>query len=239
MYWTSSLVLLKHCLFPACVLTTIITEIAYKGSQLIVKMKCPGHTTTWKLQPNFNHYSVGNLTSAASVLFSANTYKRLANFFDLAGIQWLSKTSYYVIQKKYLMGVVNKNYNEKLKKHGVCLLSGDGRCDSPGPNAKCLTYSLMDKFTNRILAFSLTQVTEAGNSNRMEKVGFKKVLSTVKGDGIIPSQITPDRHTGIRKHLREEELDIDHQFDVWHFVKNIKKRLRTAAKKASYKIIGK
>ena len=79
-YWTALLVLLKHCLFPACVLMTIITDIAYKGSQLIVKMKCPeGHTTTWKSQPNFNHYSVGNLTSAASVLFSANTYKRLAN----------------------------------------------------------------------------------------------------------------------------------------------------------------
>ena len=91
-YWTSLLVLLKHCLFPVCVATTIITDIAYKGFQLIVKMKCPeGHTTAWKSQPNFNHYSVGNLTSAASVLFSANTYKRLAIFFDLAGIQLLSK----------------------------------------------------------------------------------------------------------------------------------------------------
>ena len=37
-YWTSLIVLLKHCLFPVCVLTTIITDIAYKGSQLIVKM---------------------------------------------------------------------------------------------------------------------------------------------------------------------------------------------------------
>ena len=73
----------------------------------------------------------------------------------------------------------------------------------------------------------------------MEKVGFKKVLPTVKGDGIIPSQITTDQHTGIRKHLREEEPDIDHKFDVWHFVKNIKKRLRTAAEKASCKIIEK
>ena len=134
------------------------------------------------------------------------------------------------------MSVVNKNYNEKskeitedMKKHGVYHLSGDGRCDSPSHNAKYLTYSLMDKFTNRILAFSLTQVTETGNSNRMEKVGFKKVLSTTKGDGIIRSQITTDRHTGIRKHLREEEPNIDHQFDV----KNMKKRLRTAAIKAS------
>ena len=128
---------------------TIIADIACKGSQLIVKMKCPeGHTTTWKSQPNFNHYSVRNFTSAASVLFSANTYKRLTNFFDLTRIQWLSKTSYYAIHKKYLMGMVNKNYNEKskeitedMKKHGVYHLSGDGRCNSPGHNAKYLTYS--------------------------------------------------------------------------------------------------
>ena len=45
------------------------------------------------------------------------------------------------------------------------------------------------------------------------------------------------RHTGIRKHLREEESDIDHQFDAWHFVKNPKKSLRAAAKKSSCKII--
>ena len=76
----------------------------------------------------------------------------------------------------------------------------------------------------------MTRVTGAGNSNRIKKVGFKKVLLTVKRDGIIPHQITTERHTGIRKHPREEELDIGHHFDVWHFVKNIKKKLRTAVK---------
>ena len=130
-----------------------------------------------------------------------------------------------------------KNCNEKskeitadIKKHGVYHISGDGRCDSPGHNDKYLTYSFMDKITNRILAFSLTQVTEARNLNRMEKVGFKKALLTVKGEGIKPSQITTDRHTGIRKHLHEEESDIDHQFHVWHFVKNMKKRLCSCQK---------
>ena len=70
-------------------------------------------------------------------------------------------------------------YND-IKKHSVYDLNGDGRSDSPGHNAKYLTYSFMDKITNRVFAFSLTQVTEAGNSNRMEKVGFKKLLSKVK-----------------------------------------------------------
>lgn len=80
-YWTSLVILSKRCLFPACYLTTVITNVAYKGSQLIVTMKCQGeHQTTWKSQPNCNHYSVGNLTSAASVLFSVNTFKRLLIF---------------------------------------------------------------------------------------------------------------------------------------------------------------
>ena len=104
------------------------------------------------MQPLF----VGNLTSAAAVLFSANTYQRIASF-DTANIQWLSKTSYDAIQKRYLTGIVNKNYikmpksiPEEVKEKGPCYLSGDGRCDSPGNNAKYLTYSFMDKKKIRI-----------------------------------------------------------------------------------------
>ena len=99
-YWTSLLVLLQRCLHLACVLPAAITNVAFKGSRLIVKLKCQsGHTNMWKSQPTCNRYSVGNLTSAAAVLFSANTYQRIASFFDIANIQWLSKTSYYAIQK--------------------------------------------------------------------------------------------------------------------------------------------
>ena len=36
-------------------------------------------------------------------------------------------------------------------------------------------------------------------------------------------QITTDRHIQIKKYMREEEEDADHQFDVWHFRKNVKK----------------
>ena len=76
---------------------------------------------------------------------------------------------------------------DEIKEEGnLTNLSGNGRCDSPGHNAKYLTYSFMDKNTNKIVAFSLTQVTEAGNSNRMEKMGFKKALTLLKHQGIYP-----------------------------------------------------
>ena len=45
--------------------------------------------------------------------------------------------------------------------------------------------------------------------------------------------LTMDRHSQIRKHMWEEEKNIDHQFDVWHFCKNIKQKMNTVSKKAS------
>ena len=91
-------------------------------------------------------------------------------------------------------------------------LSGDGRCGSPGHNA-----------TYKIGAFFLTQVTEAENFNRMERMGFEKALKSLKDEGVVPEQIATDRHAQVRKYLKEEEPNITHQFDVWHFAKNIKK----------------
>ena len=61
----------------------------------------------WKPQPDCNRFSVGNLMSVAAVLFSANTYQRIASFFQLANIQWISRTSYYKIQKKIFVSIVN------------------------------------------------------------------------------------------------------------------------------------
>ena len=70
---------------------------------------------------------------------------------------------------------------------------------------------------------SLIKVSEVDNSNQMEKNGFIKTLQMFKDENITPTQITTDRHTQIRKYMREKEPGINHQFDVLHFVKNIKK----------------
>ena len=62
----------------------------------------------------------------------------------------------------------------------------------------------MYKETGKIAAnMSLIQVSEVDNSNQLEKKEFIKTL-----------QITTDRHTQIRKHMREKEPGINHQFDV-------------------------
>ena len=134
---------------------------------------------------------------------------------------------------------MNASLVNRLKNEGECKLSGDGRHDSPGHNAKHVTYSLMKQQTNEIVAFPVTQVTEAGNSNRTVKVGFIKALKEVKQKGICINQLTTDRHTGIWKYMREKESKITHQFDVWHFAKNIKKKLHVVSKKKSCSILQK
>lgn len=121
---------------------------------------------------------------------------------------------------------MNEAYNKEsrsilanLRLNGPCLISGDGRCDTPGHNAKYLTYSMLDQKSNRIVTMSMRQVTEAGNSNNMEKMGFIKTLKTLKKNNVEVKQITTDHHQQIRKYMREQEKDIEQQFHVWHFRK--------------------
>ena len=113
-----------------------------------------------------------------------------------------------------------------------------GYCDSPCHNAKYLTYSLFDQSLKKDIAVSLTQATEVeGLSNRMEKAGLIKVLDEVKQNNLKAAQLTTDRHLQIKKYLREQEEDINHQVDAWHFSKSIKtKLLKFSKKKASEKL---
>ena len=142
------MILLKSC--STCFILATVNNVKVKGSQLIVALTCPNnHENMWKSQTIVNQYCRGNSTLPATVLFSANTFERIAMYFDIASIQWITKTSYYTIQMKFLARVVHLNYScmnassvRKLKRVRECKLSGDGRHDSPCHNAKYVTYSL-------------------------------------------------------------------------------------------------
>ena len=82
------------------------------------------------------------------------------------------------------------------------ILSGD----SPGHNAKYLNYFLYDQDSKKILATSLTQLTEVGEcSNQMEKAGLIKVLEEVKGKHLKIKSLATNSHCQIKKYMREEE----------------------------------
>lgn len=89
----------------------------------------------------------------------------------------------------------------------------------------------MNPATDEIIDTELVQVTDTTSSVAMEKLGFKTCLDRVGQKGIKVELVATDRHIGIRKVMRTGYPDIDHEFDVWHFAKSIKKKLLTKAKK--------
>lgn len=237
-YWSCLSVLLQRCL--TCSAPAFIKKVLTNGSALCCYLSCENdHQCVWRSQPLVKRYYIGNLRLSASVLFSSNTYRKLSKYFQILNIPWVSKSIFYQLQE-YMFGVTNEAWEKEQASIVLnCMdrnvvYSGDGRCDSPGHNAKYLTYSLFDQDLQKVSSVSVTQVTEVdGVSNRMEKAGLVKVLDEVKNKDVKISQLTTDRHLQIKKYMREQEEGIDHQFDVWHFSKSIKTKLLNASKKKS------
>ena len=117
-------------------------------------------------------------------------------------------------------------------------LAGDGRCDSPGFCAKYGTYTLMDLSTKLILDFHIAQSTETGNSGAMEKHGLKVCLDNLTENNIQVDTIVTDRHVQIRKFLKTEHPEINHQFDVWHMGKSVGKKIGKKAKAKGFEDLG-
>ena len=116
------------------------------------------------------------------------------------------------------------------KERGKIHLLGDGRCDSPGYNAKYCTYTAIGKQTGVIMGMHVSYVGVAGNS-AMKLDGLKNVIQRLYDNVINISSLTTDRHKQVRSFSRKKRKDIRYQFGVWYFAKNIRKHLLKAAKK--------
>ena len=101
-------------------------------------------------------------------------------------------------------------------------VSGDGRCDSPGFTAKYGAYTVMNTENDKILDFSLTQVSQTTSSVAMEKLGFVNVLEKIENEGLRIRSITTDRH--VQAYLAKSRTDIIHQFDIWHVAQEALKK---------------
>lgn len=117
------------------------------------------------LKCSVDRFSKGNLIVSVMVFFSINTFEKIARYFDIADVQWITKTSYYAIQKKSLAGVVHLDYFRiktslvrGLKVEGEIKMSVNGKHDSPTHDAKyvarigCITSDTNRKFEPYIKA---------------------------------------------------------------------------------------
>ncbi|XP_078697815.1 uncharacterized protein LOC144925606 isoform X2 [Branchiostoma floridae x Branchiostoma belcheri] len=87
----------------------------------------------------------------------------------------------------------------------------------------------MEEQSQYIVDFQLVQVSETTSSQAMEKMGFLRSLEFLENEGMNIGCIATDRHVGIRAALKQRR-DIDHQFDVFHMAKSVKKKLAAHAK---------
>ena len=238
-FWSCLKTLFRTCSDRFC--KAYITKTFFRGSMLCVEIFCAnGHLTKWQSQPTMRGMATGNLLLSASILYSGNTFSRVKEMLDIANIAFISATTYNEIQKCYLFPSIHHVYTTNreiifgnVRDEGAVQLSGDGRCDSPGYSAKFGTYTLMNTANNQILDFTVTHCNIAGNSVRMELHGLKELIQRLNENGVEISSLTTDRHTQVRKYMREEQPQISHQFDIWHVSKGLKKKLFKAAKKKS------
>ena len=142
--------------------------------------------------------STGNINISAGILVSGN-------IFQCINVAFISQSTFYSIQKKLLYPAIHQVYTtnralffESAKEESEIRLFGDRRCDFPGYKAKYKTYKLIDSQSGHILDFYISHVRVAGNSQRMELDGFKRVVNRSQGYGIKIASVTADRHKKIR-----------------------------------------
>nr|XP_055071078.1 uncharacterized protein si:dkeyp-30e7.2 isoform X1 [Misgurnus anguillicaudatus] len=233
--------LFQKCTFCGAAMCDVNQIVKTSGSMIRIIWKCDnGHTGDWESCPTVRGMAENNLLSAAATLFTGATYTDIAEWAGVLNLQLPQKTTYYRIQSSYLIPVIAEEYKKQedtIKARLICQtldgegvqVCGDGRSDSPGHSCKYTTYSFMDDFTNQIVTFELIQVTQAKSSVAMEPMGFKKGLEKLLDEGIHVKVVTTDRHPSIRKIMREDFPNIEHQFDPWHTAKAIKKKLVLAS----------
>ena len=235
--------LLRFC--PNCgssVDQSLIQEVKNTGSQLHLKIACFNNCDIdWKSQPTVGGLKgVGNLFLATSIAFSGLTFAKIQRFAWLINLKFISDSVYYQLRRDFILPVIRQKWNVERKKminilrsRNLIVLIGDGRCDSPGHNAKYCTYTFMESETGKVVDTIIIPVTEVANSNAMEKAGFVKIIKRLKDAGVKIDIVSTDRHIQIRKLMKvdPEFNDIKHQFDPWHIAKGICKKLHKASKK--------
>ena len=228
--------LLTRC--KECGALVIKKEKNTQGTLLRVSLTCINdHTYTWQSQPFLNRMAAGNLLVTSSILLSGATYTKVACIADILQLQFLSEKTFCVIQDEYLFPVVNEAWLreqesvfEDIGDRGVWL-SGDGRCDSPGFNAKYGTYTMLDQQTDKVVDFHIVQVSEVSSSNAMEREGFRRCMDTMSAKGAHIEVVATDGHIGIAADMKKEHPNKEHQQDVWHIARRITTKLTEKAKK--------
>ncbi|XP_053545105.1 uncharacterized protein LOC128636062 [Bombina bombina] len=197
----------------------------------------------WQSQPRIGQMPVGNLLSCTSLLFSGSIYNKIEEFFQLFKIPFISPKTFGMYQKKFLLPAIDHRWKKErqaiinsLQGKMLCL-SGDGYHDRKEFHANRCTYTLMEENSKKIIDFHNAQASETSSMMAVESKAFRRCVNNIFNDGLKVYLIATDNHTRIKKVMAEEYKDIRHQFEIWHYTRNLRRKLILIANKRSNKAI--
>ncbi|XP_075699136.1 uncharacterized protein LOC142664084 [Rhinoderma darwinii] len=213
-------------------------QIRQYGTAINVYVKCEdGHSQKlWSSQPKINKIPAGNLILSSGIVLSGNNFVKIKNLFHIINMFMISESTHYHNQPKFVLPMIHEKWKQEQRElilsigsSAICL-AGDGQSDSPGFSAKYCIYTMMESEGQKFLDFTVEQIIPPATSVSLEKTAFKKTLDNILQSNVNVRIITTDRHVGIRKILKEEYSNINHQFDVWHLAKSVGQKILLASK---------
>ena len=202
------------CQLKTCLAKGEIKSWHIRGGVLVIMWTCEnGHSDYWTsskvlCEKKGQKVFANTMLMAAAVLITVNNFEKMRTFFQFLGTGFLSSSTFYRIQRKYVVPEVLSLWEEMKKeiwavlKNEPLILCGDGRSDSPGFSAKYGTYVLMEQFLEVIVDIEVIDNRETGGvSTNMEVAGLKTLLERIVGN-LMVSKVVTDASTAIMALVR-------------------------------------
>ena len=197
----------RRCQTSGCANTPNVTHHLV-GTTLVANISCQsGHMFRFCSSHEVNLLYLNNLQIAAAVLLSGNNFGKVKRLAESINLAFISKSSYFRMQKLYLLPAVNEWWEwmrgelmNEFRGQDI-IVSGDGQCDSPGFSAKNLCYFIMEVSSKYILHVQIVDKRHVGLvSVNMEVEGLKKSLTKVEEDLNVVELVT-DASSSVKKLL--------------------------------------